>query len=150
VARIGEMLSYQSYNVKSPLNGEAARWAEKNAEELPLDKVSMLVDMNPQAAKAAVPKTDPPARPASPAPQRSAPPSRPAAEAPAETRPPRPQPAAAASAPARPPADTEQGLALRCPKCSEKYRVPAAMAGKRVRCRECQTIIAIPAFPTDE
>jgi ubiquitin-protein ligase len=28
VARIGELLAYQSYNVKSPLNGEAARWVQ--------------------------------------------------------------------------------------------------------------------------
>jgi ubiquitin-protein ligase len=38
VVRIGEMLSYQSYNVKSPLNGEAAAWAEQNVERLPLDR----------------------------------------------------------------------------------------------------------------
>ena len=44
VARIGEMLAYQSYNVKSPLNGEAARWVEQHLEELPLDKVSLLVE----------------------------------------------------------------------------------------------------------
>ncbi|MCZ7648019.1 MAG: hypothetical protein M5U26_22630 [Planctomycetota bacterium] len=37
VVRIAEMLSYQSYNVKSPLNGEAAQWAEQNREKLPLD-----------------------------------------------------------------------------------------------------------------
>ena len=36
--RIGEMLSYQSYNVKSPLNGQAAAWAEQNVERLPLDR----------------------------------------------------------------------------------------------------------------
>ena len=28
VARIAEMIAFQSYNVKSPLNGAAARWAE--------------------------------------------------------------------------------------------------------------------------
>lgn len=44
VTRIGEMLAYQSYNVKSPLNGEAARWVQEHVDELPLDKVSMLVD----------------------------------------------------------------------------------------------------------
>lgn len=51
VTRIGEMLAYQSYNVKSPLNGEAARWAEQNAERLPLDRVSMLAeeDNSPQS-----------------------------------------------------------------------------------------------------
>lgn len=37
VARIAEMLSYQSYNVKSPLNGEAAKWVQENEDKLPLD-----------------------------------------------------------------------------------------------------------------
>jgi ubiquitin-protein ligase len=44
VARIGEMLAYQSYNTKSPLNGEAARWVEQHLEELPLDRINMTVD----------------------------------------------------------------------------------------------------------
>ena len=44
VARIGEMIAYQSYNTKSPLNGEAARWVDANQDSLPLDPVSMLVD----------------------------------------------------------------------------------------------------------
>jgi ubiquitin-protein ligase len=35
--RIAEMLTFQSYNLKSPLNGEAARWAEMHAVKLPLD-----------------------------------------------------------------------------------------------------------------
>ena len=42
--RIGEMLAYQVYNVKSPLNGEAARWVEEHEDELPLDQVSMLAE----------------------------------------------------------------------------------------------------------
>ncbi len=37
VIRIAEMLSYQSYNVKSPLNGDAAKWVEENKDKLPLD-----------------------------------------------------------------------------------------------------------------
>ena len=44
VARIGEMIAYQSYNTKSPLNGEAARWVEQNVARLPLDRVNMRVD----------------------------------------------------------------------------------------------------------
>ncbi len=36
IARIGEMICYQSYNIKSPLNGKAAAWAEQNIEQLPL------------------------------------------------------------------------------------------------------------------
>ncbi len=41
IVRIGEMISFQSYNVKSPLNGEAAAWAELNADRLPLQKVDL-------------------------------------------------------------------------------------------------------------
>ena len=37
VTRIAEMIAFQSYNVKSPLNGAAARWAEEHAAELPVD-----------------------------------------------------------------------------------------------------------------
>ena len=37
VVRIAEMLAYQSYNLKSPLNGEAAKWAELKKDYLPLD-----------------------------------------------------------------------------------------------------------------
>src|SRR5271166_4481831 len=40
-ARIGEMIAYQSYNTKSPLNGEAARWVDQNLARLPLDRVNM-------------------------------------------------------------------------------------------------------------
>lgn len=41
ITRIGEMLAFQSYNVKSPLNGAAARWAEEHAAELPVDPVDL-------------------------------------------------------------------------------------------------------------
>ncbi len=37
IVRIAEMLVFQSYNVKSPLNGEAAKWVELNQRSLPLD-----------------------------------------------------------------------------------------------------------------
>jgi ubiquitin-protein ligase len=36
VAQIGEMICFQSYNVKSPLNARAAAWAEQNPARLPL------------------------------------------------------------------------------------------------------------------
>ncbi|MBV8780940.1 MAG: hypothetical protein JO353_06035 [Phycisphaerae bacterium] len=35
--RIGEMLCFQEYNIKSPLDAEAAMWADLNANQLPLD-----------------------------------------------------------------------------------------------------------------
>jgi ubiquitin-protein ligase len=41
ITRIGEMISYQSYNVKSPLNAKAAMWAEQNESQLPLEKVDL-------------------------------------------------------------------------------------------------------------
>ncbi|UCE06966.1 MAG: hypothetical protein JSW07_02700, partial [bacterium] len=37
VIRIGQMIAYQFYNTKSPLNGLAAKWASKNSEKLPVD-----------------------------------------------------------------------------------------------------------------
>jgi ubiquitin-protein ligase len=37
VVRIGEMLAYQAYNIKSPLDAEAAMWADLNANQLPID-----------------------------------------------------------------------------------------------------------------
>jgi ubiquitin-protein ligase len=41
VCRIGEMLCYQSYNTKSPLNAKAAAWAEENMDQLPLEKTDL-------------------------------------------------------------------------------------------------------------
>ncbi|MGB7156577.1 MAG: ubiquitin-conjugating enzyme E2 [Tepidisphaeraceae bacterium] len=38
VIRIGEMLAYQAYNIKSPLDGEAAMWADLHADKLPTDR----------------------------------------------------------------------------------------------------------------
>jgi ubiquitin-protein ligase len=38
ITRVAEMLCYQSYNVKSPLNAAAAAWAELNIARLPLLK----------------------------------------------------------------------------------------------------------------
>jgi ubiquitin-protein ligase len=43
VVRIGEMIAYQAYNIKSPLNGEAAMWADLNAVKIPIDPRSLRV-----------------------------------------------------------------------------------------------------------
>jgi predicted Zn finger-like uncharacterized protein len=37
VVRIGELITYQAYNIKSPLDGEAAMWADLHMKELPVD-----------------------------------------------------------------------------------------------------------------
>src|SRR6478735_3059137 len=39
--RIGEMLAFQAYNIKSPLDAEAAMWADLHAGELPTDTRDM-------------------------------------------------------------------------------------------------------------
>lgn len=37
IIKIGQMIMYQDYNPKSPLNAIAAQWAEQNARLLPVD-----------------------------------------------------------------------------------------------------------------
>ncbi|MBN1918378.1 MAG: hypothetical protein JW889_10735 [Verrucomicrobia bacterium] len=45
IVRIAEMICYQSYNVKSPLNAKAAAWAEQNLSVLPLEKADLGVGL---------------------------------------------------------------------------------------------------------
>ncbi|BBO34375.1 ubiquitin-conjugating enzyme E2 [Lacipirellula parvula] len=170
VTRIGEMLAYQSYNVKSPLNGEAARWVEENKERLPLDRVSLLVEDEQPAAvgsatTATVAKPTPPEiRPANPstiAPARSdatpqtlsqrlaastvVPPVPPQPQTPPPPPPPTPvmasSPATPPSAPAAPQAEAVRDLvSIVCPHCNAGYQVSRDSSGRRVRCRKCQQV----------
>ncbi len=39
--RIGEMIAYQAYNIKSPLDARAAQWTDLHRHELPLDGRSL-------------------------------------------------------------------------------------------------------------
>jgi ubiquitin-protein ligase len=48
VVGIGRMIAYQEYNIKSPLNGLAARWAAENRNLFPIDAQ----DVAPVAASA--------------------------------------------------------------------------------------------------
>jgi len=48
MVRIGEMLAYQSYNIKSPLNGEAARWADEHKDDLPTDTTDLSPEKRPE------------------------------------------------------------------------------------------------------
>lgn len=114
VSRIGEMLAYQSYNVKSPLNGEAARWVEEHEDELPLDRVNMLID---------VPESSSP-----PPPRQQA---QPKVEA----------PVAEVIAVEEPVAVK---IEIVCGSCGTTYRVSSELAGRRARCKRCQELIAIP------
>jgi len=45
IQRVGEMLAFQSYNVKSPLNGKAARWVEEHRTRLPLESEEFFLDL---------------------------------------------------------------------------------------------------------
>lgn len=127
VSRIGEMLAFQSYNVKSPLNGEAARWVEENEERLPLDVVSMIVEEDPDAEhEAQQPKAKTDDDTAYSLMQESTP-------SPAI------QIAAAAPEPAKP-AATEERIPVTCTQCRHKMRVPEKARGKRVRCSQCRSI----------
>jgi len=157
VARIGEMLAFQQYNVKSPLNGEAARWVEHNLERLPLDRVAMTPDDTPGSAAPgaaegasggpsggvplagpAVALTVPPAPPPRPlAPPRPIPPPYPVPPS-AAARPIPGAGAGAAPAPAHPVA-----FELACPRCTARLRL-AKRPGPtdKVRCPRCQFVFA--------
>jgi ubiquitin-protein ligase len=45
ISRIAEMICFQSYNVRSPLNAKAAAWVEKNAAQLPLQSGDLTVGL---------------------------------------------------------------------------------------------------------
>ncbi len=126
VARIGEMIAYQSYNTKSPLNGEAARWVDQHVDELPLDPVSMMPD------DAGMPEAPGGGRAA-------------AAGAMAPSPQPTVAPARVAAAPSVPPpipAPAERRFA--CPHCGAVARWRAEIAGKQLRCPRCQNIFRCP------
>jgi ubiquitin-protein ligase len=58
VQRVGEMLAYQSHNIKSPLNGRAAQWVDEHRDRLPIDPEEFFVDLSqapPPAAAQGVP-----------------------------------------------------------------------------------------------
>lgn len=56
IIRIGRMICYQEYNIKSPLNGLAAKWVEQNLALLPIDNRSIAP---PSGAASPVPTPNP-------------------------------------------------------------------------------------------
>ena len=151
VARIGEMLAYQSYNVKSPLNGEAARWVEQHLDELPLDPVSLLVEESEVPANTATTEEEPPP-PAKPRPTEVAAPVRRAVRpAPLPDWPPAQNVAANRS---REPIEVvpeievvvePKVVTLNCPGCASTYRITLRPGLRRARCKNCQTVFDLPA-----
>lgn len=53
IQRVGEILAYQSYNTKSPLNGRAAAWVDSHKEHVPVDKEEFFIDLSNAPASAA-------------------------------------------------------------------------------------------------
>lgn len=139
VIRIGEMLAYQSYNVKSPLNGEAARWVEENLYQVPTDKVSLLPEGEAKS-------TNGDAHVAAPAPSQLASPA-PAQRATAVNLS-TPQvavqdgvaPRATAPSVAVPPADR---IRVVCPNCQKAYVLGSQHRGRTAKCAQCQTSFTI-------
>lgn len=41
IYQVGEMITYKTYNVTSPLNGIAAKWAKENSGSFPIDNVNL-------------------------------------------------------------------------------------------------------------
>jgi ubiquitin-protein ligase len=122
MARIGEMIAYQSYNTKSPLNGEAARWVDAHLDELPLDPVGMMPD-NAAPSPSAGP------RPAVVAGSRSHQHGSQTAQS-------------AAIAPAATAATNDR--VADCPACGATLRLRPELAGKQVRCLRCRTVFRLP------
>ena len=65
IIQIGEMIQYRNYNVKSPLDAIAARWAEQNKRLLPVGHVDLFqpevpIDFLGEAAPASAPAPPPP------------------------------------------------------------------------------------------
>jgi ubiquitin-protein ligase len=126
VARIGEMLAYQSYNTKSPLNGEAARWVDGHADQLPLDPVSMVLDeaapppdLGPTAAAEEIPVVT---------------------AAPEDEDVPMVQPVEDEPAPTWPGEDR-----LPCPTCGALLKIPPEALGRIARCPKCRGSVHVPA-----
>ncbi|MFM9962176.1 MAG: ubiquitin-conjugating enzyme E2 [Planctomycetaceae bacterium] len=154
VARIGEMLAYQSYNVKSPLNGEAARWVEQHLDELPLDPVSLLIEETETTAPAPVTAAtrsveatvESPIEP--PVAEVAPPVRRPVRSAPLPDWPPA-QPVAAQPRVVRELEVVEvvaepKVVNVSCPGCETSYRITLRPGLRRARCKNCQTVFDLP------
>ena len=129
VIRIGEMLAYQSYNVKSPLNGEAARWVAEHADELPLDDVSLLVEEVDEEQEEV--DDSPFTVVEAPAPRQLVSPP------PSPIRRPEPVAVSPPPLPVSAPTAAPEKIPTVCTQCGAKYRVAAAHLGRSVECKAC-------------
>jgi hypothetical protein len=56
VIRIGEIIAYQSYYIKSPLDAVAAKWTEENINVFPIDSIDLTPYTNPADIDVVLPK----------------------------------------------------------------------------------------------
>jgi ubiquitin-protein ligase/DNA-directed RNA polymerase subunit RPC12/RpoP len=127
VLRIGEMLAYQAYNTKSPLNGEAARWADQHKDRLPLDSVQLL-------ATVPRPSSGPAAKSVSVGPNVAGG----SGTKPAAVN-------ARSSDQKRRAEETHDRIAAACQSCGATYEVSTKHTGKRFRCKKCGSVVNIGA-----
>ncbi len=113
VVRIAEMLAFQSYNTKSPLNGEAVRWVEYNLARLPLDGACMTLEETTAAPGAAAVAGDEAATP---------------------------DPRLVRPATSPDPAPQASGVELSCGVCGSVLRVRAGSGPVRVSCPRCREL----------
>jgi LSD1 subclass zinc finger protein len=119
LVRIAEMICFQSYNVKSPLNGDAARWAEQHAADLPLCRDDF------HELLAAAEEAPLPAAPPSPAP---------AAQDPVAGEAGRTIPAVASDRPRE----------VACPHCRTPLALAPGWSHRFARCPICARVIEVP------
>jgi ubiquitin-protein ligase len=129
--RIAEMICYQSYNVKSPLNGDAARWAESHARDLPLLRADLapLLGGGPEgegALPAPAPHDPEAARPEDRSVSLVAP-------APPDPLPPDPPPPAAGPAPG----------GITCDGCGASLALAPGWSSRWARCPMCGRMIGL-------
>jgi ribosomal protein S27E len=159
--------------VKSPLNGEAARWVQEHEDQLPLDRVSMLVDENRLTQQE-------PATPVA-APQVPAPPPIPEPidpdqvddnefivdedqhddsaqgtedddyvddaflESPANSAPLKRSTRQPARTTMSEPTIAGDKMKISCPSCEKVSVVPKTAAGRKAQCLQCRTSFRIPS-----
>lgn len=54
IQRVGEILAFQSYNTKSPLNGRAAQWIDEHRDQIPIDREEFFLDLEAAPTSSAV------------------------------------------------------------------------------------------------
>lgn len=144
LVRIAEMICYQSYNVKSPLNGDAARWVETHAADLPLDRT----DFSPLLTRhvgeeVPLPEGVRRAEAAPVAAIETAPPVQEIEAPPVIVPPPRPFAPSASATPAPPALSGPLPGSLTCAACGATLSLSLSWASRWARCPVCGQMLTL-------